>query len=958
MRWLAKTLVRKGTAWAVIVVSLLLAAIGGFSALSVDQDDDLLAFLPKDNPEVARFYEINRAFGGLSAAIVGIEVDNPLDGAFLVKLEKLTKALQEEPTIGHALSIANVEDFELDEKLGGIRTDYLVRPIPKSDADSAALRERVMSKDHVVGQLIAADGKSVVLLCFFAPDADPRATANMVRSKVVTALPDHTVYWGGAPFISTYIYDLTQADMKRLIPWAVIVIVLIIVASFRDVLGALLALISTAMGIAMAYGLMGATHVDANIVLSSMPVILFAVGSAYAIHILVRYYRLRADHPCPKAVELTLVQIGPTVLAAGLTTVAGLLSFMAMDIKPMREFGFFTGVGILATLILSLTFIPAVIRVTELKARTFGKSAFRDWLVKLTAFAQQRRSLFIGLLSLLAVAGGASAWRVEARMENAAFFSPGSPPDKAETFLRDRFGGSQYIQLLVEGDLTDPGVLREMQRVGDMIALEDHVSNVTHIGMVLSLLNQAMSGERRLPVTSAQVKVLYRLLQGRVGIKQLVDDSKKRGLVLIKVDTDAFAAVEQLLERVEAIVEKEALVDYRVIGDAKPDDDQRRQRLLGLVMLRVAALCHAFDVPLDDAQRASVAKVLAAPTRSEPSNAKVVEARLARFLRSDESVLEEDMHDGVGLLAKVVVALGATAKRDAMAVALRSALLLKLPDECAEDADDPPEDCEEKRSELDEANEERAELADDLATSLVTPLMEMWRQAHASMQVDALVTASSMKIPGGAQGKRLRERLSHALLDLGNPTALVAGNDAKLAIDVSGVPVLYRGLSKSVTANQFRSLGSALALVLIIMMVLFRSVTGGLLAAVPTVLTLLVVYGLMGAAGLHLDIGTSMLASIIIGAGVDYAVHLLAAWRADEDEGLGAAATRATDLAGAAIWTNALMVGAGFFVLTLGEARPLQNVGSLTAAAMLTAALATFVAVPVLARRKRYGKAR
>ena len=41
-------------------------------------------------------------------------------------------------------------------------------------------------------------------------------------------------------------------------------------------------------------------------------------------------------------------------------------------------------------------------------------------------------------------------------------------------------------------------------------------------------------------------------------------------------------------------------------------------------------------------------------------------------------------------------------------------------------------------------------------------------------------------------------------------------------------------------------------------------------------------------------------------------------------------------------------------VLTLGEARPLQNVGSLTAAAMLVSALVTYVLIPALARKHRY----
>jgi predicted RND superfamily exporter protein len=112
----------------------------------------------------------------------------------------------------------------------------------------------------------------------------------------------------------------------------------------------------------------------------------------------------------------------------------------------------------------------------------------------------------------------------------------------------------------------------------------------------------------------------------------------------------------------------------------------------------------------------------------------------------------------------------------------------------------------------------------------------------------------------------------------------------------------------------------------------------------------------MGARGVSLDIGTSMLASLIIGAGVDYAVHMMAAWRVPEGRSLVEGAELAARTTGPAIWTNALMVAAGFFILTLGDARPLQNVGMLTASAMLVAALATFIAIPALASRRSYSK--
>jgi hypothetical protein len=110
----------------------------------------------------------------------------------------------------------------------------------------------------------------------------------------------------------------------------------------------------------------------------------------------------------------------------------------------------------------------------------------------------------------------------------------------------------------------------------------------------------------------------------------------------------------------------------------------------------------------------------------------------------------------------------------------------------------------------------------------------------------------------------------------------------------------------------------------------------------------------MGARGIHLDIGTSMLSSIIVGAGVDFAVHLLAAWRAPGGGGLDEAAAHVAQQTGAAIWTNAFMVAAGFFVLTLGQARPLQLIGGLTATAMIVAGLSTFLTLPLLARQPSY----
>lgn len=946
MEALARALTRKVTAWAVIAITVLATAGLAFKGLSVGQDDDLLAFLPKDNPDVRLFNDVNQRFGGLDVAIVGIRVDDPFDPAFLDKLLTLTRRLDEEPRVAMALSLANVEDFEPNEE-GGVTTKFLAQPIPRSKEEIEALRARTMSLDHIVGNLIGPDGKAVIVYNFLDPEADPRETGAVIRERVHEILGDDLeVYWGGGPYISSYIYDTTQADMRRLLPWAVGLVVLIIVLSFRDLVGALLALISTGMGIAATYGAMGIAGVDANIVLSAMPVILFAVGSAYAIHVLVRYYALRKDRSCEEALVATLVQIGPTVLAAGLTTVAGLLSFTAMDIEPMRQFGIFTGLGIGTALLLSLTFVPAVVRVTELKARDLSEGALGRVLARLVVGAQRRRAVIAVALGLVVAGGAAMAGRVEARMESAAFFADESPPARANAFLAEQFGGSTFIQVMVEGDMNDPGVLREVQRIADRIALEPHVTGVDHAAKILGLVYDALAGERRVPPTTARVRVLYRFLAGSAALKQLLTEDRRHALIIAKVDTDAHDVVAPLLARVEQIVADGALDHYRVVGRlpaadqgdgaidkevpiAEADRSALAARRLELVTTHLRVLLMRYGADVDEA------KLRATLEQPAPkAQASTVEKRLGVFLRSDESILTEAQYRFVPAIAKGVAALGPEGDIDGMAGAIRKAMT--PPPREDEEAPVGPED----------------ELVDDIAISIKAPLEAMWRGLRGEARADQVLALSQGGLADDKRA-RLRHHLSQAMLDLELGSALLPVEEGPQAItvSVSGTPVLYRGMSESVTQNQFKSLGLALALVLIIMIVLFRSFSAGLLAASPTVVTLLVIYGVMGATKVYLDIGTSMLASIIIGAGVDYAVHLLAAWRGESMEEAGQVAALHT---GTAIWTNALMVAAGFFVLTLGEAKPLENVGGLTAAAMVAAALATFIAIPALARRKQY----
>ncbi len=920
----ARFIVRPAVARAVVALTILVLGVGAWLSSGVTQDDDVLAFLPESNEDIATFRRINARFGSTDVAMVGIPSDDPFDPRFLDRLGALTRQLRDTQGLDSVLSLTNVADFRDDPTTGGIINDDLVAALPTDEASKRALRERVMSRDHVVGTLISEDADAVVVYAFGLAGSQPRALATKVRDAVEVHFPETAVWYGGAPFISTYIFETTQADMARLTPWAIAMIVIIMLAAFRDLLGSGLGLLATTVGIVVSRAAMAVTGTSVNIVLSSMPIILFAIGSAYAIHILSHVDRhAREVGPGPEAVVRTLVGTGPTVVAAGLTTVVGLGSFVAMDIAPMQSFGLYTALGILVALITSLTFVPAVLALFPRPVKESTGGPLKPVMLRLARTVLVNRGPVGVVVGLVAVLGLGLAGSVDTRMDLRAFFHEGTAPDLAQRFLNDKFGGSTFIQLSVQGDLEDPAVLRTVGRVADEISLVPHVTGVQSIEDVIGLVGDAMAGVRRIPDTRGQVAALYRFAASDPAVGRLVTDEHDEALLQIKIDTDDATIVDATLAAIQDVVTRLAPTAYTT-GPASPAEAAPR------VASRLTALLHAYDVPTPAALPDRITTMLG--EEAGPADPAGVTAHVAAFLTSEESFVPLS-DPAAQAVAQALAALGPDPADDASLAAIEQALT--------------------------EAGEDPAS-GFDVQLAVSQPLSDAWRHAGAAARVRALLAALRLPLPTGGTGERLTDRMVAAVQDLGAPTALApaeAGADgaASLAWTVSGMPVLYQGLSRSVTANQFKSLGLALTLVFLIMTVMYRSVSTGLLATAPTALTLVAVYGGMGWMGVHLDIGTSMLASIILGAGVDYAVHLLAAWEGDDALSAAEAAVEETSHP---IWTNAFMVAAGFFVLTLGDARPLENVGTLTSAAMLAAAFCTFLVIPLLAGRTRYLRGR
>ncbi|MEM8981753.1 MAG: outer membrane lipoprotein-sorting protein [Pseudomonadota bacterium] len=176
-------------------------------------------------------------------------------------------------------------------------------------------------------------------------------------------------------------------------------------------------------------------------------------------------------------------------------------------------------------------------------------------------------------------------------------------------------------------------------------------------------------------------------------------------------------------------------------------------------------------------------------------------------------------------------------------------------------------------------------------------------------------------------------------------------DDESLTATLAGdVTVSYHWMSR-LERSHFVSVGLSLVLVLVTSIVVFRSVTLGCIAVVPVSFAVLVLYAVMGFAGVYLEPATSMFAAIAIGVGVDFGVHLVdRVIQKDNLRGAALADHLHATLAptARACFFNSAALGLGFAVLMTSHLPTLQRFGALVAVAAVSSYIVALILVPAL----------
>ncbi|MFM7107539.1 MAG: efflux RND transporter permease subunit [Planctomycetaceae bacterium] len=168
--------------------------------------------------------------------------------------------------------------------------------------------------------------------------------------------------------------------------------------------------------------------------------------------------------------------------------------------------------------------------------------------------------------------------------------------------------------------------------------------------------------------------------------------------------------------------------------------------------------------------------------------------------------------------------------------------------------------------------------------------------------------------------------------------------------EVTGFFVLLAQLVHRLLADQWLPFLIAAAGIFLLLAAAFRSPLVAAIALVPNGLPIFVVLGLLGWAGVRVNMGTAMIAAVSMGLSVDSSIHYIAAFRRRLAEGqaLDAALGTAHQTAGRAMVFSTLALCVGFLALTTSGFMPTVSFGWLSCLTMAGGLLGNLVVLPVL----------
>lgn len=555
--------------WLIIGLFIITGVISALIIPRIKTDPDIRNYIPESIGSRAETDKIESEFGVQDMIMILFSDGIIINPDNLNNIKKIDRSISRISSISDRISPFTVKSIKSEE--GMMVVDPLIRRIPTDTAGQKELGKEITENGFAANIVFSPDLTSAAITATLSSSVPEKITLQKIDSAVSADGGNMQILKGGLPYIRKYLLEEVNSDAFLLIPAALVIMLLVLklnLGTWRSVLIPFsIVVITTALSMA----LLPLFGWKMSLITVLVPVILIAVANNYGIYLVARFQELSLRYPEASQKELTEMLLGSLnmpILFSGLTTIAGLLGLMMHSIIPARQAGILSAAGISAALLMSLIVIPAMIYVSGISKFIRNDNPkttlrFDRALGRLSELIINRNGMILGisLAIVIVFAAGIFLIRINTNQEN--YFSEKHPVRKASEIINSKYGGSQTISVMIEGDILDPELLNGIDRISTWADGQEGVGNVFSISQIVREMSKAIytrdeDGYDRIPDTRegiAQMFELYNMSGNPDDYRRLLDPAYTKAHILIKLakpDNEVIMSVKSGIDDLSA----------------------------------------------------------------------------------------------------------------------------------------------------------------------------------------------------------------------------------------------------------------------------------------------------------------------------------------------------------------------------------------------------------------------
>jgi uncharacterized protein len=276
---------------------------------------------------------------------------------------------------------------------------------------------------------------------------------NEIRSVIEKYQDTAKIHLGGIPMIADDMMTYVKNDIVVFGAGVFIFIICTLWFVFRSFIWVLIPLLSCFFSVFIMVGLLGLLGWKVTVISSNFIALMLILTMAMNIHISVRYLQFKKENPNISNSEAILWTSGKMfwpILYTVLTTICAFLSLIFSGIKPIIDFGWMMTLGLLVSLTVTFTLLPAILNLLSNNSSNFKTEKKSKITSFLSRVAQKNTKTIFTSAALVIMISVVGILKLEVENSFINYFDKDTEIYKGMKLIDDKLGGTTPLSIIIK----------------------------------------------------------------------------------------------------------------------------------------------------------------------------------------------------------------------------------------------------------------------------------------------------------------------------------------------------------------------------------------------------------------------------------------------------------------------------------------------------------------------------